>query len=87
MATGLIFVILCFKALLCLPPLLEHGWRVKLNLPNSEALGSFMSDIKQTCFVLRENSRGRGISQPKYRFAIGNPLNRLVPATKGLIHL
>lgn len=46
-----------------------------------------MSDIKQTCFVLRENSRARGIRETKYRFAIGNPLNRLIPATKGLIHL
>lgn len=84
MVTGLIFVILCFKASLCLPPSLEHGRHVKLNLPNSEALAFLYERHKTDVFCLaRKNSRGRGISETKYRFAIGNPLNRLVPANKG----
>ncbi|GAA6111717.1 uncharacterized [Tachysurus ichikawai] len=52
MATGLIFVSHCFKAWLCLPRLLEHGWRVKLNLPNSAALAFLYERHKTDVFCL-----------------------------------
>jgi len=47
-----------------------------------------MSERKSlACFVLWVEKSHGGIREPKYRFAIGNPLNGLIPLTKELIHL